>query len=123
MKALKVFIKPSEAPQRNVKIKILLSFLTLSGIGTLRVNKNEMPNEDKNLIKNRLNYSAFTGRIITMKITNGLEDLNSKEEITEVDSSHLYPYGSRPGILYGIASDRSMPFSSTHTFCNKHTIM
>ena len=26
MKALKAFIKPCEAPQRNVKIKILLNF-------------------------------------------------------------------------------------------------
>ena len=37
MKALKAFIKPFEAPQRSVKIKIELNFFTLSGIGTLRV--------------------------------------------------------------------------------------
>ena len=38
MKALKAFIKPFAAPQRNVKIKIYLKFFTLSGIGPLRVN-------------------------------------------------------------------------------------
>ena len=37
------------------------------------------------------------------KIINVLKDLNKKEEITEVDYIHLYPYGSRPGILYGMA--------------------
>ena len=37
MKAFKAFIKPFEAPQRSVKIKIELNFFTLSGIGTLRV--------------------------------------------------------------------------------------
>ena len=36
MKALKAFIKPFEAPQRSVKIKIELNFFTLSGIGPLR---------------------------------------------------------------------------------------
>ena len=30
-------IKPFEAPQRSVKIKISLDFFTLTGIGTLRV--------------------------------------------------------------------------------------
>ena len=34
MKALKVFIKPFEAPQRSVKIKIELNFFSSSGIGT-----------------------------------------------------------------------------------------
>ena len=34
---LKAFIKPFEAPQRSVKIKILLNFFTLSGIVTFRV--------------------------------------------------------------------------------------
>ena len=38
MKALKAFIKPIEAPQRSVKIKIQLIFSSLSGIGTGRVN-------------------------------------------------------------------------------------
>ena len=33
----KTFIKPFEAPQRSVKIKIELKIFTLSGIGTLRV--------------------------------------------------------------------------------------
>ena len=37
------------------------------------------------------------------KIVNVLKDLNKKEEITEVDYNHLYPCGSRPGILYGMA--------------------
>ena len=37
MKALKVFIKPFEAPQRSVKIKIELNFFSSSGIGTGRV--------------------------------------------------------------------------------------
>ena len=37
MKALKAFLKPFEAPQRIVKIKIYFKFFTLSGIGTLRV--------------------------------------------------------------------------------------
>ena len=37
------------------------------------------------------------------KIINVLKDLNKKEEITEVDYNHLYPCGSRPGILYGMA--------------------
>ena len=36
MKALKAFIKPFEAPQRSVKIKIQVNFFILSGIGTLR---------------------------------------------------------------------------------------
>ena len=37
------------------------------------------------------------------KKKNVLKDLNNKEEITEVDYNHLYPCGSRPGILYGMA--------------------
>ena len=37
MKAFKAFIKPFEAPQRSVKIKIYLNFLSSSGIGTGRV--------------------------------------------------------------------------------------
>ena len=37
------------------------------------------------------------------KIINVLKDLNNKEEITEVDYNHLYPCGSRPGILYDMA--------------------
>ena len=36
MKALKAFIKPFEAPQRNLKIKISLNFFSSSGIGTWR---------------------------------------------------------------------------------------
>ena len=38
MKAFKAFIKPFEAPQRRVKIKIYDNFLSSSGIGTGRVN-------------------------------------------------------------------------------------
>ena len=34
---IRAFIKPFEAPQRSVKIKIYLNFFTLPGIGTLRV--------------------------------------------------------------------------------------
>ena len=37
MKAFKAFIKPSEAPQRSVKIKIQLTFFSSSGIGTGKV--------------------------------------------------------------------------------------
>ena len=37
MKAFKGFIKPFEAPQRSVKIKIHVNFLSLSGIRTTRV--------------------------------------------------------------------------------------
>ena len=33
----KVFIKPFEAPQRSVKIKVLVNFFSSSGIGTGRV--------------------------------------------------------------------------------------
>ena len=33
MKALKALIKPLEAPQRSVKIKISVNFFSLSGIG------------------------------------------------------------------------------------------
>ena len=39
MKTFKVFIKPFEASQRSVKIKILLNFFTLPGIGPFRVKK------------------------------------------------------------------------------------
>ena len=42
MKALKAFIKPTEAPQRSVKLKFNLSFISiqLSEMqGTLKVNK------------------------------------------------------------------------------------
>ena len=42
MKAFKAFIKPSEAPQRSVKIKIEVNFLSLSTIGTGRVNSYKM---------------------------------------------------------------------------------
>ena len=35
--SFKAFIKPFEAPQRSVKIKISLNFFTLSGIRMLRV--------------------------------------------------------------------------------------
>ena len=38
MKAFKAFIKPFEAPQRSVKIKIQLNFFSSSRIGTGRVN-------------------------------------------------------------------------------------
>ena len=38
MKAFKALIKPFEAPQRRVKIKILLNFFSLSGIVTGKVN-------------------------------------------------------------------------------------
>ena len=41
MKAFKAFTKPFEAPQRSVKIKILLNFFSSSGIGTGRVNNGE----------------------------------------------------------------------------------
>ena len=34
-----------------------------------------------------------------------LKDLKNKDEITEADYNHLYPCGSRPGILYGMAKD------------------
>ena len=37
MKAFKVFIKPFEAPQGSVKIKIQVNFFSLSGIGAERV--------------------------------------------------------------------------------------
>ena len=37
------------------------------------------------------------------KNINVLKDPNNKVEVTEVDYSHLYPCGSRPGILYGMA--------------------
>ena len=36
---LEVFIKPFEAPQISVKIKIQVNFLSSSGIGTGRINK------------------------------------------------------------------------------------
>ena len=38
MKAFKAFIKPFEAPQRSVKIKIQVIFFSLSGIVAGRVN-------------------------------------------------------------------------------------
>ena len=38
MKQKKAFIKPFEAPQRSMKIKIQVDFLSLPGIGTGRVN-------------------------------------------------------------------------------------
>ena len=37
MKTFKTFIKPFEAPQRSVKIKIQLNFCSSSGIGTGRI--------------------------------------------------------------------------------------
>ena len=37
MKAFKVFIKPSEAPQRSVEIKVLVNFLCSFKIGTGKV--------------------------------------------------------------------------------------
>ena len=39
MKAFKAFIKPFEALQRSVKIKIYVNFFSSSGIGVGRVNK------------------------------------------------------------------------------------
>ena len=36
---MKAFIKPFEAPQRSVKIKIKVNFFFLPGTGTLRVKK------------------------------------------------------------------------------------
>ena len=38
-KAFKAFIKPFEAPQRSMKIKIKVNFFSSSGIGTGRVNR------------------------------------------------------------------------------------
>ena len=37
MKSFKAFIKPLEAPQRSVKIKIYVNYFPLSGIGAGRV--------------------------------------------------------------------------------------
>ena len=37
MKAFKAFVKPFEAPQRSMKIKISVNFFSLSGIGAERV--------------------------------------------------------------------------------------
>ena len=45
MKAFETFIKPFEAPQRSVKIKIQLNFFTLSGIGPLRDDMDEESRE------------------------------------------------------------------------------
>ena len=39
MKAFKAFVKPFEAPQGSVKIKISFIFFVLPGIGTLRVKR------------------------------------------------------------------------------------
>ena len=39
MKAIKAFIKPSEAPQRSLKVKISVNFPSSSGIGTGSVKK------------------------------------------------------------------------------------
>ena len=58
MKALKPFIKPFEAPQRSLKIKIS-SYIFLVGIGARRVKnimerlpvQSDMNNEDTNLEK------------------------------------------------------------------------
>ena len=46
-----------------------------------------------------LNYTLN----LEKEIINVLKDLNNKEEITEVDYNYLYPCGSRPGILDGMA--------------------
>ena len=40
MKAFKDFVKPFEAPQKSVKIKIYFNFFSSSGIATGRVKRN-----------------------------------------------------------------------------------
>ena len=49
MKAFKAFIKLFEAPQRSVKIKIKVNFLSSSGIGTKRVNMFERVENYENI--------------------------------------------------------------------------
>ena len=49
-----------------------------------------------------LNY-VFIVLNLEKKIIIVMEDLNNKEEITEVDYNHPYPCGSCPGIVYGLA--------------------
>ena len=51
MKAFKAFPKPFKVKQRSVKMKILVNFFFLSGIGTLKV---KLLNQ-----KNLQNISAF----------------------------------------------------------------
>ena len=68
MKAFKAFIKPFEAPHRKVKIKILVSFFFLSGIGTVGINTNENGpmKYHKGIIKDHL-FSTFTN--VSEKLT------------------------------------------------------
>ena len=49
-----------------------------------------------------LNY-VFIVLNLEKKIIIVVENLNNKEEITEVDYNHPYPCGSYPGIVYGLA--------------------
>ena len=56
MKAFKAFIKPIEALQGSVKIKIKVNFLILSGIGMLRVKKTQLT--DSSSVKNSFPHSG-----------------------------------------------------------------
>ena len=58
MKAFKAFIKPFEAPKRNVKIKIELNFFSLSGIRTGRVKT--LLSENIQSIVSRYNLYVFS---------------------------------------------------------------
>ena len=48
-------------------------------------------------------YFDNMGKKLSKLVKLVLKDLQNKENITEVDCKHLYPCGSRPGILYGMA--------------------
>ena len=58
MKALKTFIKPFEAPQRSMKIKIELNFFTSSGTGTGRVNLS-VDNSNLEAFMQAYDFSSF----------------------------------------------------------------
>ena len=66
MKSFKAFIKPLEAPQRRMKIKIELHFFTLSGTGTFSVNSNV------NLLSLTITTKFLDGWLV-QKFLNGLE--------------------------------------------------
>ena len=58
MNALKTFIKPFEARQRSVKIKIQLNFFSSSGIGTGRVKKLQDMSRNRRFLINEVEKIA-----------------------------------------------------------------
>ena len=88
MKAFKAFIKPFEAPQRNVKIKIYVNFLSSPGIGTGRVNIRLIWFKNENVYWIPIDYYHRSQSIKCQKITLFLISMTKFQSNLTIKSFH-----------------------------------